>query len=249
MQPREYWESRLERDPGLTGTGHRAFDGRYNAWLYRALREAVEGVLDERGLELAGRSILDVGSGGGFWLDVLSARGPARLSAVEWTRVAARRLEARYPRVDVRCVDISSPELELPGPFDLVTAISVLFHVVDDAAFERALSHLAANVAPGGWLLLSGVLRKRRLPAAAHVRFRPRSAYAEPLERAGLEILEVRPVLYLLQRTFIPFVGPALVNSLRLGALFYRIDRFMSRRRWPNGFQQKLLVARRPPQA
>lgn len=246
MQPRDYWESRLERDPGLTGTGHRAFDRRYNAWLYRALREAVEGALDRRGIELAGRSVLDVGSGGGFWLEVLAQRRPARMTAIEWTRVAAQRLVERHPDVDVRCVDIAEPGLELPGPFHLTTAISVLFHILDDGAFERATSHLATQVGPGGWLIVSGVFRKRRLPAARHVRFRPLAAYREPLERAGLEIVEVRPVLYLLQRTFVPLVGPLLVNGLRLGRAFYRIDRYLARRGWPNGFQQKLLVARRP---
>lgn len=246
MEPRDYWESRLGADCDLTGTGHRAFDGRYNLWLYRALRDAVVDVLGEHRIELAGRAALDVGSGTGYWLDVLAARDPGRLVAVELTRVAAGRLAARYPRVEVHQGDVSDPQLALSGPFHLVTAISVLFHIVEDAAFERSLHHLAGWVEPGGWLLISGVFRKRRLPAAPHVRFRSLAAYREPLERDGLRIEEVRPALYLLQRTFLPVVGPALVCGLRLGALFYRIDRLLARRRWPNGFQQKLLVAHRP---
>jgi hypothetical protein len=33
--------------------------------------------------------------------------------------------------------------------------MKVLLHVLDDAAFERALSNLAGAVAPGGYLLLA----------------------------------------------------------------------------------------------
>jgi SAM-dependent methyltransferase len=246
LESRDYWESRLERNPDLTGTGHRAFDARYNRWLYRAQREALEDALAQHRVDVEGRSVLDVGSGTGYWLEVLAERRPDRLVALELTGVAAGRLRERFPQVEVHQADVADPTPALTGPFHLVTAMSVLFHIVEDAPFERALANLARWLAPGGWLVVSGVFRQPRLPTAPHVRFRPLAAYREPLERGGLEVVELRPVLYLLQRTFVPVLGPALVCGLRLGALFHRVDRALARRRWPNGFGQKLLVARRP---
>lgn len=246
MESRDYWEDRLGRHPDLTGTGHRAFDARYNAWIYRALRDALDDALAAHRVEVAGRSILDVGSGTGYWLGVLQALRPDRLAAVELTSAAARRLVERYPHAEVFQADISEALPALSGPYDLVTAISVLFHVVDDRAFERAVRNLAACVASGGWLVISGIFRRRRLPSAVHVRFRAFDAYRLPLEAGGLEIVELRPALYLLQRTFVPIVGPVALSALRMGRWLYRIDRFLARRGWPNGFQQKLLIAHRP---
>lgn len=246
MQSRHYWEARLERVPGLAGVGHRAFDERYNRWLYRALRDALTDVLDDHAVEVAGRRALDVGSGTGYWLDVLAERRPARLVALELTAVAAERLRARLPEVEVHHADVSEVALELPGPFDLVLAMSVLFHILDDAAFERALGNLARRLAPGGFLVISGVFRRRRLPTARHIRFRSLAAYREPLEREGLEIVEVRPALYLFLRTLVPVVGPALLRTLRAGAVLYRIDRALARRRVERGAGHRLLVAYRP---
>jgi len=245
METRDYWESRLEKGRGLAATGHRAFDESYNQWLYRAQRDALDDALASHEIEVSGRRVLDVGSGNGFWLEVLAERGPRHLAALELTSVGAARLRERFPQVEVRQADISDPDIAPVDPFELITAMSVLFHVVDDAAFERALQNLAAWVAPGGWLVVSGVFRKRRLPAAAHVRFRALDAYRRPLEEAGLKVLDLRPVFFLLQRSFLPVIGPPLISSLRLGALFYRLDRILARRGWPNGFQQKLLVAHR----
>ncbi|ABS04224.1 class I SAM-dependent methyltransferase [Kineococcus radiotolerans] len=66
----------------------------------------------------------------------------------------ARRLSARERDVDFRCGDLLTADL--PGGYDVVTALTVLHHV----PFEPALRRLRQLLAPGGTLLVIGVYRE-----------------------------------------------------------------------------------------
>jgi len=61
--------------------------------------------------------------------------------------------------------------------FDLVSAIDVLYHLVDDARFEIALKKLAALVNDGGLLLVSDVFVNEDRLIAPHVKRRCLATY------------------------------------------------------------------------
>jgi cyclopropane fatty-acyl-phospholipid synthase-like methyltransferase len=66
-------------------------------------------------------------------------------------------LRAKYAGQPVQVVetDIADP-CELGGPFDWVSAIGVMFHIVDDDRWRAALRHLATLLTPGGLLFVGG---------------------------------------------------------------------------------------------
>jgi hypothetical protein len=67
----------------------------------------------------------------------------------------------------------------------VVNAFDVLLHITDDARWERAVSNLAAAVAPGGLLLVTDTFAA--LPGlAAHNKSRPLALYRERLAANGL---------------------------------------------------------------
>ncbi|WP_345711303.1 class I SAM-dependent methyltransferase [Kineococcus glutinatus] len=106
---------------------------------------------------------LDVGCGTGDLVRRLSRRADhvTGLDADAATIDTARRLSAGETGVDFRCDDLMTADL--PGGYDVVTALAVLHHV----PFEPALVRLRDLLAPGGTLLVLGLYREEVL--ADHV--------------------------------------------------------------------------------
>jgi hypothetical protein len=93
--------------------------------------------------------------------------------------------------------DIAQPgTIPATGRYTFVSVMNVLLHVVDEGRFDAAVGHVAASVAPGGWLLLAEpalalaapVTPER--PGASSVA-RPLSRYLGAFEAAGLGLVAV----------------------------------------------------------
>lgn len=180
-RPQEYWENLHNRDD-LSAVGQSGLPARLNAWLYKNGARNLD-----RFLLINPRrpptTVYDVGAGTGFWVDYWLGRG-ARVDGSDLIEAAVHRLSQRFPG-NYTVLDITTNRP--PAQYDLVSCMNVLLHIIDDAAFERALVHLAAAVAPGGALLLAD-------PIAAHEwagttsRARAIERYAAPLAAAGLRL-------------------------------------------------------------
>ena len=108
---------------------------------------------------LAGRRALDVGCGAGLLCEPLARLGATvtGVDAAEENIAAARAHAAGSDlAIDYRCGELG--QLGLAG-FDLVTAMEVIEHVADKAAF---LAQLAAALAEGGLMMLSTPNRTAR---------------------------------------------------------------------------------------
>ena len=245
FDPRAYWEERLSANISLRGTGHRAFSLAYNDRLYAAQRDCVAQLFFAHGVNLRGRTALDVGSGNGFFVRAWLERGAVAVTGLDITVASVAHLQQQYPQGVFAVADVAAGNLPLARRYDLVSCISVLYHVVDDAKFAQALSNLCRHVLPGGHLLVSDTFVPSLLPTARHARFRTLEEYRTLLARSDLEVVAVLPVYYLLNRTFIPLLGPALLNGLNLGDLFYRLDSRWRAEGRSNGDGMKFLLARK----
>ena len=109
---------------------------------------------------LAGKSVLDVGCGGGILADAMARKG-AEVLGIDLSTKALRvaqlhALEAQTPRVRYREVSAEQLALEEPAGFDLVTCMEMLEHVPDPASVVQACASL---VKPGGWVAFSTLNR------------------------------------------------------------------------------------------
>jgi 2-polyprenyl-3-methyl-5-hydroxy-6-metoxy-1,4-benzoquinol methylase len=257
----QYWEARLARDYDLKGVGFRRLGARYNAWLYRLRADAFRAAFAASRLDAASTRALDVGAGTGFWIDQWWALGTRMVTACDLTTTAVESLRARYRDVPVQQVDIGAVDgaRGLAGSeFDAVTVMDVLQHLVDDAAFRRALGHLAALVRPGGVVFITdNFVRVARRQARQHHVSRPYAAWQEALSEAGFVIEALRPVSVLLggradggpvSRGL--FLGVSAAASLAepvggaIGAALYPAERFVVSHRTTTG-SQKLMSCRR----
>jgi SAM-dependent methyltransferase len=104
-------------------------------------------------------AVLDVGSGAGHWIDFYrDAFGATDVVGVEISASAAGALAAAYeavPEVSIIEADVAAEDFDLGRRFDVVNAVGVLFHVVDDGLWRRAVRNLAAHLAPGGHLVVA----------------------------------------------------------------------------------------------
>lgn len=165
---------------------------------------------------LAGRTALDVGCGAGLLCEPLTRLGAAvtGVDAAPET-IAAARAHAAAGKLTI---DYHAGELaELAGRrFDLVTALEVIEHVTDPAAFVRGL---AGALAPGGLLVLSTPNRTPRsqlamitigeglglIPRGTHdwTRFLTPGELTALLESAGLRVIDRRGLSFSTARGFV----------------------------------------------
>ncbi len=214
---RDYWERRLEAHDGLGGVGWLGLGESFNGWMYAVRRRVFERAARRAaGARLTGLRVLDVGSGSGFYVDCWRRLGVARITASDLTQVVVDRLRARRPGVELMRLDIGSEDLPAGGEtYDAISAMDVLFHIVDEDDYRRALRNLAGLLSPGGLLLFSENFLSTETDRASHQVSRTGAEIRVLLADAGLEPVELRP-MFLLMNT-------PLDSSSRALAVWWRL--------------------------
>jgi 2-polyprenyl-6-hydroxyphenyl methylase/3-demethylubiquinone-9 3-methyltransferase len=109
---------------------------------------------------LQGKTVLDVGCGGGILTDSL-ARSGANATGIDLSTKVLRiaqlhALDVQTDNVQYREISAEAMALEQPSGFDVVTCMEMLEHVPDPASIVQACSTL---VKPGGWVFFSTLNR------------------------------------------------------------------------------------------
>ena len=162
---------------------------------------------------LAGKTVLDVGCGGGILAEAMARRG-ARVKGIDLSEKALKvaqfhLLESRLP-VDYEFCPAEALAGREPGRFDLVTCMEMLEHVPDPASTVGACAALAR---PGAQLFFSTINRNPKayvlavigaeyvlklLPKGTHdyAKFVRPSELARYCRNAGLEVRDIIGMTY-----------------------------------------------------
>jgi SAM-dependent methyltransferase len=115
--------------------------------------------LRNHNIDLTGAAVLDVGSGAGHWIDFYRSIGAAACVGIDISETSVRFLQKKYAAQEHVQIyhGLFQNILEAnPAKFDLINAIGVMFHVVNDPDWEKGLQLLTKNLEVGGTLIIGG---------------------------------------------------------------------------------------------
>jgi 2-polyprenyl-6-hydroxyphenyl methylase / 3-demethylubiquinone-9 3-methyltransferase len=163
--------------------------------------------------KLAGKSVLDVGCGGGILAESMARRG-ARVKGIDLSEKALKVAELHgiesRAGVEYESIAVEALAAREPGRYDVVTCMELLEHVPEPDSTVRAC---AQAVKPGGLVFFSTINRNpksylfavigaeyllRLLPRGTHdyAKFIRPSELARWCRGAGLETREVKGMTY-----------------------------------------------------
>jgi SAM-dependent methyltransferase len=125
------------------------------------------------------------------------------VTGLDISPTAVDQLSARFSQHRFLVGDLGSGTSPVQGAFDLISAMSVLLHIVDDARFRRALRTMAELLNEGGSILLMEPLVLHRwwgrpFDETSNSKARGVDEWRRVLMEAGLELVDHVPVTALL---------------------------------------------------
>lgn len=162
---------------------------------------------------LAGKTVLDVGCGGGILSESMAGRG-AHVTGIDLAdkalKVAKLHLLETGKQVNYRKIAVEDLATEQPHHYDVVTCLEMLEHVPSPASIVHACAELAK---PGGWIFFSTINRNPKsylfavigaeyvlnlLPRGTHdySKFIKPSELARMARAAGLDVVEIIGMTY-----------------------------------------------------
>lgn len=268
---REEWLERHRSLGEFERVGYLGLGEAYNRALYSLRRRHFLALLRRLRFDATAR-ILDVGSGTGFYVDLYQRLGATDVHGIDLSPDAVRDLSERYPAYEFAVGDVADgvpAPLDRHAPFDLVSAMDVLFHVTDDRQWARALANCGDVVRRGGILLVSDNFPRAPLPATASQSFHTLHEHAAILGALGFHLVELSPVFFvsngqvsttvrgkamgLYWRTVVRVLEGSLRASRPLGesiggitgSILTTLDAALGRQRHVKGYSTKVAVFRR----
>ena len=152
---KDYWEKRLSDNYGLHGTGFIGLGKKYNSWMYKVRKHVFLKKLSLLNVCYGDIDVLDIGSGSGFYIGIWNELGVKKIIGCDLTAVSVKNLKASFPNNEFFELDIGADVIPITEKFDIVTAFDMLFHIVDDAKYSKAIHNIYSLLKPGGLLIFS----------------------------------------------------------------------------------------------
>jgi SAM-dependent methyltransferase len=222
--------------------------------MYRLRAHVFQRVARGLAVDWSSARVLDVGSGTGFYVDQWHKLGVPKVVGLDITEKAVGELRQHFPGDQFFQVDIGGKELPppvsrllspaglAPGGFDAISAMDVLFHIVDDYEYAQAFRNIASLLKPGGWFIWSDNFLRHGTERVAHQVSRSLAESEAAVKAAGFEIVDRRPMFVLMNYpadsrsklakwTWTAMVAPAAVGEglgSLVGALLYPLDKWLT---------------------
>jgi SAM-dependent methyltransferase len=201
FNPSTYWEDRLRTNPGILGVGFTRLGKQFINWQYKVRAVVFSRILQQMDFMPGTARVLDVGSGTGFYIEQWRRAGVQDVVGSDLTDIAISRLEQQFPGTPFHKFDIGGSQSILPGKhFEIVNAFDVLFHIVDDAQYSRAIENVYSLLSPGGWFLFSDLFVHGEVRRAEHMVSRSLAEVEAILRNTGFEIVARRPMFVLMNQ-------------------------------------------------
>jgi predicted TPR repeat methyltransferase len=142
-------EDTIGRDRGVLTT----------AYHYASVEMLILRHLRNAGLKLDPLRVCDIGSGAGHWIEFYLSLGATECVGIDISQRAVEHNKRKYAgRENVSFHHGNAGDVlpTLGNRFDLVNAIGVMFHLVDDTQWTRTIEGVANVLEPGGIFIVGG---------------------------------------------------------------------------------------------
>lgn len=218
-----YWDARHRRQDDLRSGGHIGLDAAGNELFYARRLGALLEIVGDRSNPADPLFVLDAGCGKGHFaralarcghrVDAVDASAIAIASCRRRAEDSCRRRaedssESRAERTGSDDDDGSGTGREVAGPrffhstlarwnvpylYDVVYAVDVFFHILDDAQWQASLVNVASLVRLSGTLVVTDEPGPARVQRGTYILHRGVEEYRRVLEPRGLRFREFRP--------------------------------------------------------
>ncbi|MBI5359933.1 MAG: class I SAM-dependent methyltransferase [Planctomycetes bacterium] len=195
----QYWESRLKKETGSKGVGFIGLGTHYNNWLYKIQEHLFRRHVAGLTADWSQKNVLDIGSGTGFYLEQWKKLGVRSITASDMTDAALENIAKKFPGIESHKFSAGKaiPETLCRNRYDAISAIAVLFHIVDDAEYRMAFNNISRLLRPDGFFIFTENFLHRKTYRQAHFVGRPLREIEGILEENGLKVLLRKPMFVL----------------------------------------------------
>jgi SAM-dependent methyltransferase len=186
---KKYWDDRLNQQFDLIGVGDISLTMNYNVWSYKVTRHRLV-KLFKKYHQNNFSAILDIGSGTGFVIDIWQ-HFKVQVKGVDISTTAVKRLSEKYPKHEFYEIDAGLQPLPfLDNSFQVVSASSVLYHIVNDEALDFLLQSVHRVLEPGAYFIFSDNFIHGNNFNITHQNCRTLEDYERILEKNGFEVTD-----------------------------------------------------------
>ena len=186
----KFWNDRHIRETDLRSGGHVSYDEATNSMFY--LRR-LGMLMDRIGLQsnpVAPLYLLDAGCGKGYFSRELAKFGH-QVDGIDRSEAAIE--QCRELGGGPRYHQSGLAEWRAPWLYDAVLTVDVLFHIMDDAEWERATRNLASLVRLGGKLIIGDWGQDEDHVFGSYQICRGRNTYQRVLDTCGMRFDDWEP--------------------------------------------------------
>lgn len=238
LDPQSYWQRRHSQTD-LGTVGFIGFGVPYNFWMYKVRSVVFNSIVAEQKLNLKQAKILDIGSGSGFYLKRWKALKATDITGSDFSQRALKKLRTTFRKVKLIHLDItSSIPKSRQEKYSLVSAFDILYHIVDDQKYAKAIANISSLLKNGGIFIFSENLLNKHCRRGLYQVSRSRRSILGLLKKNHLKVLTIKPIFYLMntpidsESPFLKIFWFLLSNSIirfnflgyLLGAILYPIE-------------------------
>ncbi len=180
MNLREYWDRRIGQNGRYTSVGDIGLAEPVNKYRKESLFRGIDISLEDLNFSLKDKRILDAGCGTGIYSQFYSQKG-GEVFGFDFSREAVKDVKAR--RVPGHWIIASLSRIPFEDSFfDLTHCFSVLYHIMNDSEWRKALEEFCRVTKVGGLLLLRTEWVTEKKQFGSHQKYRRNVDYLEILD-------------------------------------------------------------------
>lgn len=141
--PNTYWNEEFYKtgvSDSKTLAAADLYDDSITKYHYASIELLIHRMCIEDQYTFKEKSVLDVGAGSGHWVNFYLQNGASHVTAIDLSEKSCQEIKHRFSDKNVKVKNCNA--LDVDGSFDVVNAIGVMFHIINEDNWAESIKHL-----------------------------------------------------------------------------------------------------------